>query len=461
VNQASRKSLGFVALFAISLGTIVGQIGMVSVLQSLGIGGTAFFVGFAIAFAIALCNAISFAELAVSLPRAGSISTYAEVSVGHFPAILAVFAGYVAPAMFGAAAELMLFDSVIGQVLPGVLPPLTWAFLLLGAAAILNIMGTDVFASLQTALTFMMIVFAIVTGTWAAMGGVGIVGGALPHEQSWAVLSTNTSALSVVVLSFFALMGSEFVTPMIEEARAPARDLARAMLGGLICIFLAYALFAFGAANYVPRELLSSSPTPHFELIGAIFGNAGRLVFATVALTASASLINTVLGAVPRMLYGMAMNGQVFPIFKRLYGKKQTPVPAILFMALCPVVGIVWSGGDVSNIVPLLVAATVCWLLTYMLAHVAVLILRQRHPELPRPYRTPFYPLPQLFAIPGIVVIIANSSPAPEMTRTIVYYTVGVLGTFSVVGVLWVKLFMRQPFFKPLPIGTAMHVGEN
>jgi amino acid transporter len=458
LNQASNKKLGFVALFAISLGTIVGQIGMVSVLQSLGLGGTAFFVGFAIAFAIALCNAISFAELAVSLPRAGSISTYAEVSVGHFPAILAVFAGYVAPAMFGAAAELMLFDSVIGQVLPGVLPALTWAFLLLGAAAILNIMGTDVFASLQTALTFMMLAFAVVTGTWAAFG---IGGGALPQEQSWTALSTNTSALSVVVLSFFALMGSEFVTPMIEEARAPARDLAKAMLGGLVCVFLAYALFAFGAANYVPRELLSTSPTPHFELIGAIFGNAGRLVFATVALTASASLINTVLGAVPRMLYGMAVNGQVFPVFRRLYGKKQTPVPAILFMALCPVVGIVWSGGDVNNIVPLLVAATVCWLLTYMLAHVAVLILRRRYPELPRPYRTPFYPLPQLIAIPGIVLIIANSSPAPEMTRTIVYYTVGVLGTFSVVGVLWVKLFMRQPFFKPLPIDTALHCGER
>lgn len=458
MSQPAGKVLGIATLLAISLGTIVGQVGMVSVLQSLGIGGTAFFLGFAIAFMLAACNAMSFAELAVSLPRAGSISTYAEVSVGHLPAILAVFAGYVAPAMFGAAAELLLFDAVIGQVLPGMFPPLAWALLLLGVVTILNVFGTDVFARLQTALTFLMLTFLLLTGVWAALD---MGKDALPQVQSWTVLSENPSALSVVVLSFFALMGSEFVTPLVEEARNPARDISRAMLGGLAAVFVSYLLLAFGAANFVPRETLTTSPTPHLELIGAIFGNAGRIMFAAVALTASASLINTVLGAVPRMLYGMALNGQVFPMLKRVYGRKQTPVPAILFIAACPLVGIIWSAGDTNNIAPLLIAATICWLLTYLLAHIAVLILRKRHPDLPRPFRTPFFPLPQLVAIPGIVFVIANSSPAPEMTHTIILYTTAVLGFFTVVGFLWVRFFMRQSPFKPLPIEAALHAGEN
>lgn len=452
-RAAPAKTLGFFALFSIAIGLIVSQTSTVSLLQAVGLGGFGFFAAFGCALALSICNAWSFAELALSLPQQGSISSYAEVTVGQFPAIVAVFAGYVVPAMFGLSAELMLFDSVIAQLFPGLLPGMGWAFLLLATLVVLNLAGTDVFATVQQFLTFVIIAFFLVAGLTVMTGSHA---GAATASQVWQGYGTHISVASVVVLCFWTLIGCEYVTPMVEEARNARRDLPRAMVVGLVCIGAVNVLFAYATAHVVPRDVLTASMTPHLETISAIFGQAGRTLFAVVALTASASLINTVLGAVPRMLYGMAQNGQVFPVFKRASARRNVPVPAVLFVAACPIVGILWARGDVANILPLMIAATVCWMLVYLLAHVVLLVLRARRPDLPRPFRTPFYPLPQLAAMAGIVYVIYHSSPDPSMTQSIVLYSGSVLAVFGAIAALWVRCFMKQPLF-----GAAVPAGGD
>lgn len=451
------KTLGFFALFSIAIGVIVSQTSTVSLLQAVGIGGTGFFIAYGLAFLLSICNALSYAELALSLPQAGSISTYAEVTVGQFPAILAVFAGYVVPAIFGLPAELMLFDSVINQLFPGLMPNMGWALSLLGILVVLNLAGTDVFATTQQILTFVIVSFFLVVGLYVTGG---FHAGAQPAAQVWQGFTVHTAIAPVAVLCFWTLIGCEYVTPMVEEARDARRDLPRAMILGLTCISAVNLLFAWGTAHVLPRAVLTASVTPHLDVVSAVFGHAGRIVFAVIALTASASLINAVLGAVPRMLHGMALNGQVFPVFKRVSPKRQVPVPALLFVAACPVVGLVWARGDANNILPLTIAATICWMLVYLLAHVVLLVLRARRPDLARPFRTPFYPLPQLAAIAGIVYVIANSSPDPAMTPSIVLYSGSVIGLFGLVAAVWVKCFMKQRLFAAVPVTVAGVEGD-
>ena len=188
---------------------------------------------------------------------------------------------------------------------------------------------------------------------------------------------------------------------------------------------------------------------PHLDAVVAVFGPHARVWFAALALVASASLFNTVLAAVPRMLWGMAMNGQVFPIFRTTHPRHGTPVAAIVFVAALPLVGLLWSGGSVEAILPLMIAASVAWLLAYTMAQVSLLVLRWRHPEWPRPFRMPLFPLLPLAAIAGMAVVVLNSSPAPEMTGQIASYTGIVLAIFAVVGALWVKLAMKRGLFEP------------
>ncbi|MCE6984127.1 amino acid transporter, partial [Pseudomonas frederiksbergensis] len=61
----------------------------------------------------------------------------------------------------------------------------------------------------------------------------------------------------------------------------------------------------------------------------------------------------------------------------------------------------------------LLLSAALAWLLAYIITHVNVIALRRRYPQVARPFRTPFYPLPQLFGIAGMLFAIWNVTPSP------------------------------------------------
>lgn len=171
-------------------------------------------------------------------------------------------------------------------------------------------------------------------------------------------------------------------------------------------------------------------------------------MFGAVVITATASLLNTVLGAVPRMLMEMARSREAFPVFTRT-NRHGVPWVATLFVAALPLVGLAWSGGDVARIVPLLVAAASAWLVSYMVAHLALVALRRRAPLADRPFRAPFTPLPQVLAIAGMAWVIVNAAPAPELERP-VFTTLGtVLGLVLVIGTVWVKAVMGRPLFAP------------
>ena len=75
--MSSVGKLGVWQLFAASIGVIVAQIGMVSLTQGIGIGGWGFVVAMVCAFAIAMANAMAYAEMALMMPSAGSLSRFA------------------------------------------------------------------------------------------------------------------------------------------------------------------------------------------------------------------------------------------------------------------------------------------------------------------------------------------------------------------------------------------------
>lgn len=444
-TDAKPGGLRFNALFAAAIGVIVAQLGMVSSAQGIGIGGWGFVGAIVIAFAISMANAFAYAEMSLMLPSQGSLSSFAEAAVGNFPAIMLVFAGYVTPAIFGLPAELILADTLLTDTLKLPLPPHFWPITIVAVFAVLNILGTDVFARVQTLLSFVVLLFLGVLGAMALAGSAS----AAPQAGAgFAQLSNQTSLIGLVALAFWVFAGIEFVTPLVTEAAHPRRDLPRAMIFGLIALLVVQLLFVLGGASLIPREQLATAPTPHLDIAVAVFGPGARVFIAVLALLASASLINTVLAAVPRMLAGMADNGQVFPLLKYRHPRFGTPVVAIVFVAALPLIGLFWSGGNVESILPLMIAASVAWLMAYIMAQVSLMVLRRRHPELPRPFRVPGYPVVPLLAIVGMVFVIANSSPAPEMTRAIVTYTGVVLALFAVVGALWVKVVMKKGLFE-------------
>jgi amino acid transporter len=123
-----------------------------------------------------------------------------------------------------------------------------------------------------------------------------------------------------------------------------------------------------------------------------------------------------------------------------------------------PLTGLAWSRGDVSSILPLIIAASITWLLAYIVAQISLLVLRYRYPQWPRPFRVPLFPLLPLATIAGMAYVGANAAPTPAMRPQIAEYTGVVLILFSVVGALWVWLVMKRGLFKPMtPIEETSH----
>lgn len=449
-----RPSLGLGSLLAVAIGLVVSQGVMVLMLQGAGIAGLGFLIPLALAFVLALTYVMSFSELALMIPRAGSLSSYTEVALGQFPAILATFSGYVVVAMFALSAELLLLDQIINQVYPGMFPHLSIAYGVLLVFTLLNLLGIDVFAKLQSVLALVMVIVLLALGL-TAMAGSG------SHPQLAQAVSSDwnplgAGVLTLVALAIWGFVGAEFTCPLVEESRQPERNIPLAMILGIVVIFVTTALYSIGALFYVPREQLAASALPHYLYATALLGEAGKVFLVVAAITATCSTLNSSLAAVPRMLYGMAHNGQVFPQFKLLSKRYNTPWVAVLFVSLITGAPVLLMGNDPATIGLLLLAAAIAWLLAYIICHLDVIALRRRYPQLARPFKTPFYPLTQLVGIAGMLVSIYYVSPTPEMTGAIFGYAGAVLALVSLIAILWIKLVMRKPLFRPEPLDAAL-----
>ena len=161
--------------------------------------------------------------------------------------------------------------------------------------------------------------------------------------------------------------------------------------------------------------------------------------------------MNSTLAAVPRMIYGMARNGQTFAVLGRLHPKYNTPWTATILVAAASALPILFYGVNADAILLLLVGAAIAWLIAYIIVHIDVIVLRRRYPALDRPFKTPFYPLPQLIGIAGMLYAIRYASPAPEMTGQVFTIAGLTLLAGAVLAAIWVKLVMKKGLFEPEP----------
>lgn len=445
-----RRKIHLLTMISICLGLVIVQGSMISATQGIGLGGTGFLAALLVAFVISQCNAMSFAELALMFPHAGTLATYTEKAIGHFPAIVAVFAGYVVVAMLAIPVEMFLVDAMIGQLFPDTFPHMAVPVVILLVLMVTNLVGTDVFATVQNALSFVLVSALLLTGITAVGHGPQATIAA-DAAVDWSLNGVlDGSFLSLIALAMWLMVGVEFICPLVNEIDNPQRNIPRAMFISLVVMLGLFTLFSVGAGFYVPAEQLTTSELPYLDYVEAVFGQYGLLLATIMGVAATCSTVNTVLAGVPRMLQGMAENGQAFPQLKITSRRFGTPWVAIVFMAgiiLIPMYLL-----QIDLLLTLLISASTSWLLAYIVAHINVLVLRRRYPDYPRPFRSPWYPLPQLFGIGSMAWIALNNAPSPEMVWQVYEITGGILLLISLIGAVWVRFVMKRGLFEPDPV---------
>ena len=447
-----KRTLGFWQTFATGVGLVVASSTLVTLGNGFGLGGPAFIIPAFAACVISILIALSYAELANMIPGAGMVGDYTAPALGRLPAIFAVLGGYVVLAFAAGAAESLVAGVSINGLVPA-LPPVLVAGVIIIVFFVVNMLGVELFGKTQVLLT------SVLMATIAVLGVVGLLGlgGGTPvsgltfNPGGWGQLS------QLVALGIWLYIGIEFVCPMSEEIRNPERNIARAMLIGLVVIFVADMLFGLAMVRYTDLEALASSTTPHVVGAEGIAGNFGLVWVSAMTLLAAASSIDTLIAAIPRMLYGLAREGMLPRIFAYVNPRFRTPWVAICAVTLLIAAPLALAI-TIDTIITLILIAAVTWLVSYIIAQVDVIVLRRKYPDARRPFKTPFYPVPQVLGIAACVYMIFSVHPDPA-TRNTIWLFAGLLALVILVyAVVWLKFVRKMPLFAPVPLDEELKI---
>jgi amino acid transporter len=453
------EAVGFPTALATAVGLIIASSVLLTATQGFGIAGPVFAVAILIAYALNMLQATSFAEAAGMMPLAGSVYDYISAGLGRFLGLTGTLAAYLIVHVFAGTAETAaagVFASVTAAPLAGLAESGSWVIgvSLLVIFGVVNMLGIRIYAGAEIAMTAVM---------WGTLTLFGIVGLLMAPRVDLAgffgeslIGSDFQTMLAMVGLAVFLFVGVEFVTPLASELRDPGRSIPRAMFIGLTAVAVSMFVYGAGVLRQVENVevedgvMLFDTPLPIPEFGTAIMGTAGRWWLALAVLLASAATINTLLAGIPRILYGMAKDGALPRVFAYLHPRFKTPWAGIALAVLIPGIHAIVIDGDIDAIFTLILAGVCAWLTSYVLVSVSVVVLRYRRPDLPRPYRIPLFPVPQILAIIGMAITFWFIAP-PFLTRGAIYSRFGVMIAISAVfALVWTLAVMRRPAFEPV-----------
>ena len=106
-----------------------------------------------------------------------------------------------------------------------------------------------------------------------------------------------------------------------------------------------------------------------------------------------------------RIPYAAAVDGNFFPIFARLHPKGGFPHISLITLGL---IASLFSLGHLNEVIGSLIATRV--LIQYLPQTIGFFMLRFRAPDLPRPFRMWFYPLPGIISLGGWVYVLVTAA---------------------------------------------------
>ncbi len=370
----------------------------------------------------ALLGAVCIAELAASLPRAGGWYVFAERAFGRWAGFLVGWTDWLAHCI-GLAWVATTVGDYGAALLPSqfaLQPMAPQAIALLSLAVFAGIQCTGVRAgsasqellSLVKAGAFLALVAACfllpmpTAGLDAGPdGGMASVVTALDRSDPAAapdwkgLLLPAVLALQAVITTYDGWASPVYFA---EEFTDPGRDLPRSLIGGVLAVLALYLLINAALLHVLPIEQLASSNLPAADAAQRLIGPLGGGVITAVALVALLGLINTVVMAAPRILYGLSRDG-LFPAFASGVNAGGTPAPALLLTT--GAAALLVLGGSFDRLLGMGAFLYVCLPLAGIAALVA---LRWREPELERPFLTWAYPLPPLLVAGVSVAFLAG-----------------------------------------------------
>ena len=347
---------------------------------------------------LTLFGVLTFAEMAAMMPKAGGQYVYLREAYGPLAGFLCGWSFFIAAQGGGIAVLAVGFAEYLGELLP--LQP--WHQKGAAAASIvlftyINYRGVKEGGRVQALLTGMKVgaIVAFVLLGFILVRGHDVVQGSV-HAPSG---SGFVAAFGVALVGvFWAFEGWNACTFAASEVRNPQRDLPRALILGTMVVIVIYI-----ALNLVYYRVLTATEIVHSTRVGAdaamrILGRAGAVFVSLLIIISTLGSLNGSILAAPRVYYAMARDGLFFRGCAEVHPKYHTPHWALAVQCVWAVLLVVL--GTYNELFTYVVFAA--WIF-YALTAYAVIILRRKFPDLPRPYRVTGYPwIPLAFVLASV-----------------------------------------------------------
>ncbi|MEV5811026.1 amino acid permease [Streptomyces mutabilis] len=391
-----QRTLGLWQLTAIGVGGIIGA-GIFTLAGTVanGTAGPAVLVSFLIAGVASAAAALSYAEFAGMIPKAGSAYTYGYVVLGELAGwfigwdLLLEYTAIVAVVAIGISGYFSFLVGEMGADIPN------W---MLGAPGTGDGHKVDLFAALlclliayllnlgiKNAARFEMVVVVLKVLVVLLVIAVGVFHIDTTNYNPffpYGVGGAFTGAATV----FFAVFGYDAMSTAAEESKDAQRHMPKAIIYSLIIsmvLYVAACLVLTGMQNYKDVDPESGFSTA-FKSVG-LSGLAD--VIAVGAIIGILTVMFTFMLGVTRVWFAMSRDGLLPKWFAKTHPTRHVPtrVTWIVGVASALIAGFLPIGeaAELTNIGILLAFVVVC---------AAVIVLRYRQPELPRTFRTPWMP---------------------------------------------------------------------
>jgi len=377
---------------------------------------------------MSLAGALTFAELGGMLPKAGGEYAYIRAAYGDLWAFLDGWMRFVV-ASGGIAALGVGFATFLSAVVPirGVWAStilhlarhdVPWQFglkELIAVAVILlfgatNCAGVRFGGHVQTLLSVLKVagILIIAAGAYLFSGS-----GAAANLRTAAVHPGGAGAFGAAVLAaLWACDGWAFMPMVAGEVRDAARTVPRALIAGVLIVLALYGLANLAYFYVLPfGEVASANSTLHRDALpvaakaaATFLGDRGPALLSIIFMISAAGALNGVILSMARVPFAMARDGMLTRGLGELSAGAHVPVASVLMITIWS--AILAVSGTYDQLTDLTIFGE--WIF-YGLTAAAVIVLRKKMPDTPRPYRTLLYPVTPLVFLACAAALVFNT----------------------------------------------------
>ena len=449
-EHSLRRALGPINLVTLGIGAIIGAgIFVITGQAAAQFAGPAIVISFVLAGIACAFAGLCYAEFASLIPIAGSAYTYSYATLGELIAwiigwdLILEYAFGAATVAVGWSGHLRAFLQDIGWNLPA-MPTSSFTlfgipihlkydyvgFLVILAITAILVIGIKESANFTTAIVILKVA---VVCMFIALATMFLAKHAWKPNFWHPFIPPNTGTtgefgwsgiLRGAGVVFFAYIGFDAVSTAAQEAKNPKKDMPFGILGSLVICTVLYILVSGLLTHLVPYAQLNV-PDPVVVGVRATGYQWATFLVELGALGGLATVMLVMLLGQSRVFYSMSRDGLLWPWASKIHSRFRTPYLSSIVVGIFVAI--------LATIIPLNVLdemTSVGTLLAFVLVSAGVWVMRKKHPELPRPFKTPLVPLVPILSIVFCSALIYGLSPATKW-RLVIWLVIGMVIYFT------------------------------